>query len=147
MVHAWGLLREEDDQTFLKVRVKKNRVEGLSFSFVALFSSCFLQIRRPPRTVVIGYMALGLIHFSRVLPLKFRALTKLVQVRGSRSSNAFSCLSSVVIAISTLGKHDGALGIVAKNLVWWILSRSRRTVSSYSPQTSCFLLFSSSASI
>ncbi|KAK8576564.1 hypothetical protein V6N13_032485 [Hibiscus sabdariffa] len=147
MVHAWGLLREEDDRTFLKVRVKEDRVEGLSFLFMASFSSCFLQIRWPSFVVVIGCMASGLVHFSRVLPLMLQALTKLVWVRGSRSSKAFSCLSYAVIAILALGKHDGALGIVAKNLLWWILSRFRRAVSSYNPQASCFLLFSSPASM
>ncbi|KAK8639865.1 hypothetical protein V6N13_138231 [Hibiscus sabdariffa] len=96
-------------QPFLKVQVKEDWVDGLSFLFVASFSSCFLQIGRPSITVVIGCMASGLLHFSRVLQLMFQALTKFDRVRGSRSSKAFSFLSFAFTAIPALGKHDGAL--------------------------------------
>ncbi|KAK8540808.1 hypothetical protein V6N13_089133 [Hibiscus sabdariffa] len=80
--------------------------------------------------VVIRGMALGLSHFSRVLSFMVRALSELAPVRGSHSLNAFSCLSFAVIDIPTLGNHDGTLCIVAKTLIWWILSRFRRAVSS-----------------
>ncbi|KAK8577883.1 hypothetical protein V6N13_076560 [Hibiscus sabdariffa] len=75
------------------------------------------------------------------------SLLELAPVRGSRSSEAFSCLSFIVIATPALENNDGALGIVTKTPVWWILSRSRPAVSSYNPQASCFLLFSSSTSM